>query len=688
VKADDNQASGTRPAGFNLAAALRALAVVCMGVAAYWNSIGNPLMLDDRVSIAENAAIRDWTDVGRVWAPGRESPVAGRPVVALTLALNYAVAGVDPATFRVTNLAIHLMCALVLMALVRRTLAVSTAFSADDADATDVAWAVALVWAVHPLNSEVVNYLTQRTESMMALFLFVTLYASVRAHRSTVPRRWQAAAVATCLVGMACKESMVVAPVLVVLCDAWLVYPSPGTAMRARAGFYAALAATWGGLAALNWQGPRSLSAGFGTAVGPSQYLLNQFPIVVDYVRLSLWPRGLVAMYGEPVALTPGDVWLSCVAVLVLATATLAALWRRSWLGVAGAWFFIALAPASSIVPIATEVGAERRMYVPLVAIVCVAIWVGGRALRTLTSSGTARHLALGAVTLLLLSATVVRNAEYANPRVLAQTVLDRRPSAYGRHMLAEALIAEGRVEEAIPLLRQATHGSPRAHYALGVVYFNQQQHRAAFTELDAFVKREPLLREVVTARVIMGRALALDGRWSDAIDQFREALRIQPSHAEAPALLAQALFAAEDYDGAIKVYTTHLDRVPKDLEARVNLGKALLAANRTDDGLGVLRRGVELDPSHGASRVALATALFDLRQPEAALPHAQHAITLEPSNPQHYEFLGRVLAVMGRFDEARRAFERALLLDAGYESARDNLARLDQFLRSQRSRR
>ncbi len=657
--------------------------LVCAALAAYWNSLGNPLVLDDRVSIEENEGIRDWTDIGRVLSPRRESPVAGRPLVNVTLALNYALAGVEPTSYRVTNLVIHLLCALLLMGLVRRTLEASTPSAVGAAAPGDVAWAVALVWAVHPLNSEVVDYLTQRTESLMALFLFGALYASARAHQSVDPWKWQAAAVVSCALGMACKESMVVAPVLVFLIDAWLVYPSVGAAVRARWPFYAALVATWGALAALNWQGPRIRSAGFGTATGPWTYLLNQLPIIVDYLRLSLWPRGLVAMYGEPLALTLGDVWLAGLTVLTLGLATLVALWRRSWYGVAGAWFFIALAPASSIVPIATEVGAERRMYVPLVAVVCLATWTAGRALHRFQNRRVASLLALGAVTVSLVAGTLARNAEYSSPLRLAQTVLDRRPSSYGSHMMAEALIAEDRTDEAIPFLRQAMQGSPRAQFALGVIYFNREQHREAFNELDAFVRREPLLLEVVTARVIMGKVLALDGRWSEAANEFREVLRMNPAEAETPALLAQALFSADDYRGAIEAYNAYLARAPHDINARCNLGIALLAVDRAEEAIAVLQRNIEVDPNHVASRVNLATALFDLRRPDAALVHAQHAATLEPSSAERHNFLGRVYAVMGRFGDAQQAFQRALQLDPAYTPARDNLTRLGQFVRS-----
>ena len=612
----------------------------------------------------------------RVLSPRRDSPVAGRPLVNATLAANYATAALEPRAYRATNLAIHLLCALLLMGAVRRTLAASARWTLPAASAADVGFAVALVWVVHPLNSEVVNYVTQRTESLMALCLFATLYASARAH-GAAPRGWQALAVLSCLLGMACKESMAVAPLLVVVIDGWVVYPSVAAAARARAPFYALLVSTWAALIALHWSGPRMSSAGFDTAIDPWTYLLNQAPIVVRYLGLSLWPRDLVVMYGAPVPVSLSEVWAPAALLAVLAGATGVALWRGSWLGAAGAWFFVALAPASSVVPIATEAGAERRMYVPLVAVVAVAVWAAARGLSGLGRGPRLQGAALVAVVAFLAAGTVARNAEYRTPRVLAQTVLDRRPSGYASHMMAEALIGEGKADEAVPFLRAAGASSPLAQYALGVVHFNAGRYADAYGSLDAFVRREPALVEVIQARVLMGKVRVMDRRWSDAVAQFREALRMNPTEREALALLAQSLFEADDFEAAIPAYERYLARFPQDLDARCTLGIALVGSGRAGDAIAAFRRNVELDPAHLPSRVNLAMALFDGRQAEAALPHAQEAVRLQPLDAERHGFLGRVLAALGRHAEARQSFERALRLDPGFTPpAREPLGR------------
>src|SRR5262249_11190655 len=187
--------------------------------------------------------------------PNRGEAVSGRPLVNLSLAVNYAIGGLDVTGYHVWNVAVHVCCALLLFGIVRRTL--------DDAG---VAAASAVLWMVHPLQSEAVDYISARTESMMALCYLATLYASVRSLRSPQGGRSTAVAVAACAAGMACKESMAAAPMMVAAYDRTFAFRSWKDAVRSRWPLYAGLAATWLVLTALVLHAPRAHSAGFVSA--------------------------------------------------------------------------------------------------------------------------------------------------------------------------------------------------------------------------------------------------------------------------------------------------------------------------------------------------------------------------------------------------------------------------------------
>src|SRR5262249_35431669 len=147
--------------------------------------------------------------------------------------------------------------ALLLMGVVRRTLLTPGLSDRYAARAKDLAFAVALVWLVHPLNTEAVDYVTQRTQSLLALMYLLTLYSSVRALTGPRSGIWQAAAVAACAMGMASKESMATAPLTVVLYDLVFVFDRAADLVRARWRFYGGLALTWLLLVFLVINGPR-----------------------------------------------------------------------------------------------------------------------------------------------------------------------------------------------------------------------------------------------------------------------------------------------------------------------------------------------------------------------------------------------------------------------------------------------
>jgi hypothetical protein len=152
-----------------------------VGSLVYLNSLGKPFMFDDISAVVNNERIRDLSDLPKVLAPERERPVAGRPLANLSLAINYAIGKLDVVGYHVWNVAIHVLCGMLLFAVVRNALLLPGLPETLGDSATALAFIAALLWMLHPLNSEVVTYVTQRTESMMAFFYLLTLYASIRA---------------------------------------------------------------------------------------------------------------------------------------------------------------------------------------------------------------------------------------------------------------------------------------------------------------------------------------------------------------------------------------------------------------------------------------------------------------------------------------------------------------------------
>ncbi len=594
--------------------------LVVVGVLAYANSLNGPFFFDDTISIVENEDIR------RLWPTALmatfDSPVAGRPVVSLSLAVNYALGGLDVRGYHAVNLAVHIVCALVLYGIVRRTLAGPAPLDADG-----LALAIALLWLVHPLQTQVVDYVTQRTESIMALFYLLTLYCAIRADG---PRRlaWAAASVACCAAGMASKEVMVTAPVMVMLYD-WCFRIEVS---RRRAGLYAALAATWGVLGALMWMWPHTSSVGATDAITPIDYALNQGAVILSYLRLSIWPHPLLIDYGMPGPVTIGAAWPALAAVALLGIATLALFARRRAVAFPAAWFFVILAPTSSIVPIVTEVGADRRMYLPLAGVIALAV-TGGYALLWWVAARRARLIgacAVAAVAALLAWATVKRNAEYRSPIVLWQAVRDADPGNFrAPNNLGILLQEQGSMEEAIAQFREAARLRPdaaRIHYNLGNALLAAGRPAEAITPYREALRLDPKYGK---AHHNLAVALGRTGAADEAITHFAEALRIDPRDAECHFHMAVALRLTGDQDGAISHLHRALEIHPGYADAHRNLGAILQGRGDLDSAIDHYLRALESDPASVPTRLNLGLALQSKGRIEEAIAQLEAAAQL-----------------------------------------------------------
>jgi protein O-mannosyl-transferase len=631
----------------------RAGIILIAGFLVYASSLSGPFVLDDTDSVVNNLAIRQLSNVGAVLRQ-RDTPIAGRPVVAASFAVNYALGGLRPRTYHVTNIAVHLLCALLLFGLVRRTMKLPRLADGYRDAADNLALAIALIWTVHPLNSEAVDYVTERTESMMAFFLLLTLYAAIRSRTCRRRAMWASISVASCALGMGCKESMVVAPVIVFLYDRIFLFDSLRAALAARWRLYGALATTWLFLAYFMLPGPRSGSVGTSTlssTVHPTMYLLNQARMVARYLRLSIWPSDLVVDYGPAVPLHLRDVLSQALFIAIAIAATLVALFRWPPLGFLGAWIFITLAPTSSVIPIATEVGAERRMYLPLMAVTTL-LAAGAYRLDFFRRrfSKPVAMAALAAVLLVLGTATVARNREYSSGLSLAESVLRRWPTDVAHGMVGSELAALHRDNEAVTELRIAARSDPQARYNLGVALFNLQRFDEAIVELKGMADENPLLGQVPSARRIMGHAYALQHNWPKAINELTLSLSMTPRDATVRKMLADVL----NYQG---------------LE--------LADAGKFDQAASVFRRAVAADPQRVDVRHNLAAALFDNHVPAAAEQEARQAIALDSTDAGSYDLLGRALAVQGKITDAVTQFEQALRLAPNDAQFNDDLNRV-----------
>jgi len=613
-------------------------------VAAYWSGLHAPFQFDDAAAIVENVAIRHW------WPFARELPaatqVAGRPVVALSYALNFQWAGLDPFGYRVVNLLIHFACAWLLYALAREAL--SRAHGPNHAER--IAAAIAVLWAVHPLNVGTTTYVSARSEALVSAAYLSVLYASLRAHGATHQRAWSAFAIAACAIGMATKETMVTAPLLVVCFDRAFYYSSFREAIRDRHRLYLALGATWVVLVAVSWTAPRSASAGFNVGVSPWTYLLNQGPVLTDYLRTAVWPDRFVFTYGEPVPLDflSAAPFLALIVLLLAATAW--AWWRQPSIGVLGVAFFLVLAPTSTLVPIATEVGAERRMYLPLAALIALLVGSAIAAVERLAPQRPVVRLprieavSLAIVSIVLMALTSRRNAEYVTSEALWRSTVSSWPSAVAHRNLGTSLKLAGKRDEALEQFRIAAQDRPEVRRIVGQELFELGRFDEAIDELRFFLaSADPASDGARDVHLLLGRSLTALARTAEAANEFEAIVRARPNDVAALRALADARLDLRHFDQAVETYRRYIGAQPNDTNAVINLGIALLSRGDMSEAVQTLRHAAQLDPASQKAHLNLAVALAQQGALADAAEHAARAVDLAPNDGRARDLLAQL---------------------------------------------
>ena len=557
-------------------ATVLALVVIALAaLAAYGDSFAGPLIFDDPPWIKDNPSIRHLLPIWPVLFPPNAEEIGGRPVVNLTLALNYALGGTNVWGYHAVNLVIHVLAAWLLFGVVRRTLILPYFQGRFGSAATPLALAAAILWTVHPLQTEAVTYIIQRTEALMGLFYLLVLYCVIRGATSSRPKSWYVGAIVSCALGMATKEVMVTAPVIVLLYDRTFLAGSFREAWRQRYGLYLAMATSWSVVVLL------LVSTGFhggttGFAVEKLtwwSYLLTQPGVIVHYLRLAFWPASLCLDYGWPAANNLHEILLPGILVVGLLVLTVWALVKRPAWGFLGAWFFVILSPTSSFVPI-TDVAFEHRMYLSLAALIVGLVMGGWTALERLVAAGKISRLAsqvVGGVLVMLVGVALGALAFHRN--------LDYR---------SDLSIWEDTVAKA--------PDNERAHYNLGAALAGCQQADEAIVQYRKALEINP---DYADAHNNLGNALANRKQFDEALAHYRKALELNPDYAKAHYNLGLALANRGRNDEAIAHYQKALAIMPNYAEAHNNLGNALANRKQFDEALAHFLKALELNPDY-----------------------------------------------------------------------------------------
>lgn len=563
-----------------------ALALAALVALIYWPSLGGEFLWDDDDHLTKNPAVNDPAGLPKIW-----SSLAVSRYYPLTLTSFWAqrqLWGLNPLPFRVVNLLVHIVNALLLWALLRRW-------------QLPGAWLGAALWAAHPVNVESVAWITELKNTQSFLFLLLCLHAYWQ-FVETGRRRWYALALLACAAAFTSKPSTVTLPAMLLVLLAWqrrqwswrMVLPTlPFFAMAAGMSLLTIVeqhrhvvesrVSEWD---LSLWQrlllAPRALWFYAGKLVWP-------VPVMFVYPRWTITPAML-------------DAWVPALATVVVAGGLV---YRRAVWGWGVVLFVCALLPV---------LGLFNIYYFRFSFVADHFNYIGSAVLLALLGTALARWrrpVAIAVATLVLLALAVLsgRHARvFRSDFDLWSDTVRKNPSAYIAHNNLAALLKErGEWAAAVGHWRAALDLCPTCWepwMALGKAYRDAQRWVEA---LECFGRAHQLRPDVVDARYGLGMAYFGLERWAEAREQFEAARELRPDEGRVKLWLGDIALRQARTNEAVEFYVAAVRDDPGLADAFFRLGQLRQARGEMERARNCYEAVLRLRPGDAAAQAALA---------------------------------------------------------------------------------
>jgi tetratricopeptide (TPR) repeat protein len=683
-----------------------ALLLIAASFAVYAQVRGHEFVsYDDNLYIIENPNLRaplGLQSVRRAFASTYETNWI--PLTWISLHVDYALYGLDPAGYHLTNVALHALSAVLLFFGLSR-MTQSTGASAF----------VAAVFALHPLHVESVAWAAERKDVLSGVFWMLTLLAyGAYARRPRSVRRYAVVFLFLTL-GLLAKPMGVTLPFVLLLLDYWPLgrlrvdtsraLPDGRLFRRAiieKLPMLLLVAA----MSAVTYAVQRETGAMSREPMLPLQFrLMNAIDSYGVYIAQSFWPTGLAVFYPHPLrgvsALQTGALALGLAAVTAAVVRVAA---TRPYLIVGWLWYLGTLVPVIGLVQVGMQARADRYMYVPLVGLAIMLAW-GAADLLSQRRLGRLSLAATAAATLTALGVCAwIQVSHWRDTIALHERAIAVTEGNFvAHHDLASALLAAGRLEPAKQHYAEAARLKPRwanAQIGLGDVLLQEgdmpaaierfesalQLDRAnaraleklgeAWLEADRPTRAERYLRRALrrergaaTPRLhgLLAQALALRGQWSESIEYNRKAIGLRPDFAEAHANLGLALTQVERPEEARRHLEQSLSLGLESAQVHVTLGMLALERREPEPAVRHLREGLRLRPDQPLAANNLAWLLAtnpseQIRNPEESIRIAEPmVVTAKGNRGAVLDTLAAAYAAAGRFEAAIRTASEAI---------------------------
>ena len=668
--------------------------------------------IDDAQYVTENARVTAPLSLDNMgWAFRTVSMSNWHPLTWLSHILAYQVFGANACGHHLVNVGLHAANALLLFAVMRRMTESVRQSPGSESQSGD--WRsrgqslfVAALFAVHPLHVESVAWVAGRKDVLSAFFAFLALLGYTGYVRTPSVMRYAVLVVLPFVLSLMAKPMMVTLPFLLLLLDYWPlervrrcegVKGEKGKAVQTYRWIFLekvplfAISAASSIVTFLAQQEGGSVMPFKTFPLGPR--VSNALVAYIGYIFKAVAPVRLAVFYPHPEGALP--LWQPIAAAAALVAITvLALLWlrRRPYLAVGWFWYLGTLAPVIGIIQVGPQAMADRYSYIPLVGLSIMVAWgipdlvkagfggLGGRDGRDgirFFSFHTALAVAGFIVIVLLGVAACLQVRHWRNSETLFGHALEvTKDNAVAQEGYGQALAGKGQWDQAMAHYREALRIQPDfglAHCNLGVALAGQGARQEAAAEYAEAIRLD-IVPHQTKARICLGNLLSDQGRWAEAIEQYRAFLEQTPGDALAHNNLGRALAQVGRLDEAAEHFAKVTVLDPTNLKAYNNLGNVLMKTERYDEAIVQFKKALDLDPAYAVAHNNIGTTLAKLGRFGEAAEHFTKATVLDPTYLKAYYNLGDVLMETGRYDEAIAQFKKVLDLDPADKQARERM--------------
>ncbi len=564
--------------------------IIAIGLFAYLNSFSGGFILDDSAHILNNLHIK--FDLQNILYSIKNLFHNDRAFLNFTLMLNYSLGKLEPFGYHLFNLSIHILSSIFLFKIAKRFLTQNLAFIS------------AILWMIHPINTQAVTYIIQRAESLTGCFYLAAIYFTLCFWQEKKQNKRYLFYVAICAILAAFTKQTVATLIITIFLLHYFLYQKKilglgqtfkqellNSKLLYTILFFANILLVFN---YLFFKPTQENSLGFSlTLFTPLEYLQTQFQVITHYIRLLIIPHPLIMDYHWPVAKSLFDVYPYAIFIVLLFIFSLYTFLKKQWVGFLGVFFFVNLALTSSIIPI-KDLAFEYRLYLSSISYIFILVLIINRYCFFI------KNYIFIILVIVFGFLTINRNSDYASATTIWEKNLKHYPNnPRALNELAMTYLATGNFKKANVYFLKAIEV--------------EQTNPGPFINL-AFIARQ-------------------NQEFDLALDYLKRAEKIDPSYNLLFANFGDLFLELKDYQNAMTMYQKLLQKNSKEIHALLGIGRVFLFTKQFSKAQEHFQQILAYDKMNKEALNNLGTTFHNSGKYLQAINYYQKSLKQEPEN-------------------------------------------------------